>query len=284
MAEHRSGFVAMLGRPNTGKSSILNRLLGEKLSIVTHKAQTTRHRIIGVLNREDAQVVLVDTPGLHRGQKRRLNRSMNRTATEAAEDADVVLVVCEALRWTDEDEAVLAKAVASGRPVVAAVNKADLAKPKEKLLPYLQQLSERHDFAEIVPVSARRGTNLDALMDAVVRQLPEGPPLYPADQLGEKLTVLLHEELPYGLTVEVERRERAEDQEIVHVAIYVERSAHKAMVIGKGGQVLKQVGQRARREIAALLDSRVHLELWVKVREGWPDDKRALKELGYDEG
>lgn len=297
MTDHRSGFVALVGRPNTGKSSILNRLIGQKLSIVTRKAQTTRHRILGVLNRDDAQVVIVDTPGMHRGESRRLNKTMNRAAADAAADADVIVFVCEALRWTGEDTAALAKAMNAGPPVIAVVNKTDLAKPKQKLLPFLQELSARADFAELIPVSAQRGDNLDALMDAVVAMLPEGPPLYPEDQLSdrsedfrtaelvrEKLTTLLHEELPYGLSVEVERREQVEDRTVLHVVIYVERASHKAMVIGRGGSVLKEVGSRARRELSAMLDTRVHLELWVKVREGWPDDQRALKELGYDEG
>jgi GTP-binding protein Era len=293
---HRCGFVALIGRPNVGKSTLLNAFAGSKISIVTPRPQTTRHRVLGLVNLPGAQIAFVDTPGLHRQQHRALNRAMNRTAAAAALDADVVLLVVEALRFGAEDELALARAAQSGKPVIAVVNKVDKVKPREKLLPYLAQLAGRHQFAEIVPVSALEPRDAAQLASLIVRHLPESPPLFPADQLTdrgrdfriaeiirEKLTLELTEELPYGIAVEVEGTGEEEDgQLVVSAVIWVDRPGHKPIVIGAGGERLKRVGAAARRELNELLGRRLHLQLWVKVREDWADDAIALRQLGME--
>ena len=295
-ADHRAGFAALIGRPNVGKSTLLNALIGSKLSIVTPKPQTTRHRVLGLVNRPDAQIAFVDTPGLHRQEGRALNRAMNRAAAAAAMDADLILYVVEALRFGDEDEMALERARAAGRPVIAVVNKVDRANPRDKLLPYLAQLSTRHDFAELVPLSALVAADARRLLDLIVRHLPQSPPLFPPEQLTdrsqnfriaeiirEKLTLELSEELPYGIAVEVEATGEEEDgQLVVSAVIWVDRSGHKPIVIGARGERLKRVGSAARRELNELLQRRLHLQLWVKVREDWADSAQALRQLGVD--
>jgi len=291
----RAGFAALVGRPNVGKSTLLNTLLGEKLSIVTPRPQTTRHRVLGVLHLARAQIALVDTPGLHRGPHRALNRAMNRTAAAALEDADVSVLVLEAGKWTAEDELVLQKVRATGHPVVAAVNKIDRVRPRDKLLPFLAELAGRFPFADLVPVSALKGDNREALLGAIARQLPESPPLYPPEQhtdrdalfriaevIREKLTLELEQELPYGVAVEVERAVEEDGQLLVDAAIWVERAGQKPIVIGARGARLKRVGSAARLELNRTLARRLHLNLWVKVREGWADSARALKQLGLE--
>jgi len=291
----RAGFAALLGRPNVGKSTLLNTLLGEKLSIVTPRPQTTRHRVLGVLNLEQAQIALVDTPGLHRGPHRALNRVMNRTASAALHDADVNVLVLEARKWTAEDEMVLQRIREGGRPVLAAVNKIDRVRPRERLLPFLAELAGRCSFAEIVPVSALKGENRDALLGAIARLLPESPPLYPPEQrtdrdarfriaevVREKLTLELKQELPYGVAVEIERAVEEDGQLLVDAAIWVDRAGQKPIVIGARGERLKRVGRAARLELNHALDRRLHLNLWVKVREGWADNAGALKQLGLE--
>jgi GTP-binding protein Era len=296
-AAHRCGFVALIGRPNVGKSTLLNAFAGSKISIVTPRPQTTRHRVLGLVNLPGAQIAFVDTPGLHHRQQRALNRAMNRTAAAAALDADVVLLVVEALRFGAEDGLALERAVQSGKPVIAVVNKVDKVKPREKLLPYLAQLAARHRFAEIVPVSALEPRDATQLAGLIVRHLPESPPLFPADQLTdrgrdfriaeiirEKLTLELTEELPYGIAVEIEGTGEEEDgQLVVSVVIWVDRPGHKPIVIGAGGERLKRVGAAARRELNELLGRRLHLQLWVKVREDWADDAIALRQLGVEQ-
>lgn len=296
MTDFRSGFVALAGRPNVGKSTLLNALVGQKLSIVTPRPQTTRHRVIGLLHLPQAQVAFVDTPGLHHGPKRALNRSMNRTAAAAVSDADLVLFVVEALRWTDEDDLALARIRETGHAVVAVVNKVDRVHPRERLLPYLGELAKRHDFREIVPVSASKGSNLEDLQRVIVRQLPEGQAMFPEDQLTdrsmnfriaeiirEKLTLELVEELPYGVAVEIEQIQVEEDgRKSVSAVIWVERTGQKPIVIGAEGSRLKRVGRAARMELNHLFNERFHLILWVKVREGWADDARALGLLGME--
>jgi GTPase len=294
-AGFRSGFAALVGRPNVGKSTLLNMLLGEKLSIVTPRPQTTRHRVLGILHLEQAQIALVDTPGLHRGPHRALNRAMNRTASAALHDADVSVLVLEARKWTVEDELVLRRIREAGRPAVAAVNKIDRVRPRERLLPYLAELAGRFSFADVVPVSALKGENRDALVGAIARQLPESPPLYPPEQrtdrdalfriaevIREKLTFELEQELPYGVAVEVERAVEEDGQLLVDAAIWVDRAGHKPIVIGARGERLKRVGRAARLELNRSLDRRLHLNLWVKVREGWADNARALQQLGLE--
>jgi len=294
-AKYRCGYAAIVGRPNVGKSTLLNGLLGQKLSIVTPRPQTTRHRILGIDTREDAQIVYIDTPGLHRGQKRALNRAMNRAAAGSLIDADVVLFVVEALRWQPEDGDVLERIVSSGRPVLVIVNKIDQVKPMSRLLPYLAELGGRGSFAEVVPVSAKKGENLDLVRGLVLDRLPAGPALYEADRISdrgtvfryeeiirEKLMIRLREELPYGLTVEVERIEDDDSIRRVAAIIWVERESQKAIVIGRGGLQLKECGSQARRDLERLAGKRVHIELWVRVRENWSDSDRELKRFGLD--
>jgi len=296
MSDKRSGSVALAGRPNVGKSTLLNALVGQKLSIVTPRPQTTRQRLIGLMQSPEAQIAFIDTPGLHLGQRRALNRAMNRTAAGALVDADLVLFVLEALRWTDEDEAALARIRERARSVIAVVNKADRVRPRERLLPYLAQLGARHDFKAIVPVSALKGHNLEQLRAVIVAALPVGEPMFPLDQITdrslefriaesirEKLTLELVEELPYGVAVEIEQIELQPDgRQEVSAVIWVDRAGHKPIVIGAGGARLKRIGRAARLELNELLGARFHLTLWVKVREDWADDARALRQLGLE--
>jgi len=296
MTDFRSGFVALAGRPNVGKSTLLNALVGHKLSIVTPRPQTTRHRLIGLAQLADAQIAFVDTPGLHLGPRRALNRAMNRTAAAAVGDSDLVLFVVEALKWTDEDELALARILATGHEVVAVVNKVDRVRPRERLLPYLAQLAARHAFREIVPVSATKGDNLDDLRRVIVAALPVGEAMFPLDQLTdrteafriaetirEKLTLELVEELPYGVAVEIEQIVVEEDgRKAVSAVIWVDRAGQKPIVIGAEGARLKRIGRSARLELNRLLGERFHLILWVKVREDWADDARALHQLGVE--
>jgi GTP-binding protein Era len=279
-----------------GKSTLLNALIGHKVSIVSPKPQTTRHRVLGLVNLPEAQIAFVDTPGLHRQAGRALNRAMNRAAAAAALDADVVVFVVEALRFGDEDELALLRAGDAGRPIVAVVNKVDTAKPRERLLPYLASLAQRHAFAEVVPVSAHTPRDVQHLAQVIARHLPESPPLFPADQLTdrtdnfriaeiirEKLTLELNEELPYGIAVEVEGTGTEEDgQLVVSAVIWVDRPGQKPIVIGANGDRLKRVGTAARRELNELLGRRLHLNLWVKVREDWADSAQALRQLGME--
>jgi GTP-binding protein Era len=292
---HRCGFAALVGRPNVGKSTLLNALTGQKISIVTPRPQTTRHRVLGLVNLPTAQIAFVDTPGLHHQQGRALNRAMNRTAAAAALDADVVVLVVEALRFGEEDALALARAKDGGHPVVAVVNKIDTVKQRERLLPFLAELARRHEFADIVPVSARDPRDVQHLIQVIARHLPESPPLFPVDQvtdrsenfriaesIREKLTLELHDELPYGIAVEVESRGEDEGQLVVNAVIWVDRDGQKPIVIGAGGERLKRIGTQARQELNTLLGRRLHLELWVKVREDWADNAQALKQLGME--
>jgi GTPase len=292
---HRCGFAALIGRPNVGKSTLLNGLTGQKLSIVTPKPQTTRHRVLGLVNLPDAQIAFVDTPGLHRQEGRALNRAMNRTAAAAALDADVIIFVVEALRFGDEDALALSRAAESGRPIVAVVNKVDTVYPRERLLPYLAQLGTRHHFAEVMPLSALDARDMLRLQQVIVKHLPLSVALFPVEQLTdrsqsfriaeiirEKLTLELNEELPYGIAVEVEAMGEDEGQLMVSAVIWVDRAGQKPIVIGARGERLKRVGTSARRELNAILDQRLHLSLWVKVREDWADSALALRQLGLE--
>ena len=294
-SEFRSGFAALVGRPNVGKSTLLNALVGEKLSIVTPRPQTTRHRILGVVTLPQAQIAFVDTPGLHVKAARALNKAMNRTATAALEDADLVVLVVEALRWTAEDELALERIVRAGRPAIAAVNKIDRVRPRERLLPYLVELARRHAFLAIVPVSALRSANIEDLRDTIAAHLPHSPALFPegeltdrgmsfriAETIREKLTFELNQEVPYGIAVEVERLAEEEGVLTVDAAIWVDREGQKPIVIGARGERLKRVGRAARLALNEMLGRRLHLNLWVKVRENWADNARALRELGVE--
>jgi GTPase len=292
---HRCGFAALIGRPNVGKSTLLNALTGEKLSIVTPRPQTTRHRVLGLVNLPDAQIAFVDTPGLHRQEGRALNRAMNRTAAAAALDADLVVFVVEALRFGEEDRMALARASESGRPIVAVVNKVDQVVPRERLLPFLAQLAKEHDFAAVMPMSALDASHIVRLRDLIAQHLPLSPALFPADQrtdrsenfriaeiIREKLTMELNEEVPYGIAVEVEGVGEEDGQMVVAAVIWVDRAGQKPIVIGARGERLKRVGSLARRELNQLLGRRLHLTLWVKVREDWADSAQALHQLGLE--
>lgn len=296
-AEFRAGFVAVVGRPNVGKSTLINALVGSKVSIVTAKPQTTRHRILGVLSTTSSQVILVDTPGMHRSGGKAMNRVMNRAAANALLDADLVLFVIEANRWTDEDADVLARIRKAGRPAIALLNKVDTVHPKDAILAALQNLSEKFDFDEIIPVSAKDGTNLDVLVKQLPGYLPLSPPLFPDDMrtdksrefqaaevIREKLTLMLHQELPYGLTVQVEGFAESEGGFAIDAIIWVERDSQKGIVVGKGGNRLKMIGREARLELKKALGAPVHLELWVKVKQNWADNEKDLQALGIDPG
>jgi GTP-binding protein Era len=294
-APFRSGFAALVGRPNVGKSTLLNALVGQKLSIVTPRPQTTRHRILGIYTSASEQIAFLDTPGLHREAPRALNKAMNRTATAALEEADIVVLVLEALKWTAEDELALERLARAGRAAIAAVNKVDRVRPRERLLPYLKELGERHPFLAIVPISALKSDNIEALRRTIAAHLPQGPVLYPdgeltdrgiefriAEMIREKLTLELNQEVPYGIAVEVERMAEEEGQLMVDAAIWVDREGQKPIVIGAKGERLKRVGTAARLTLNEMLKRRLHLTLWVKVRENWADNARALKELGLE--
>jgi len=294
--DYRCGYIALVGRPNVGKSTLLNRLIGQKISITSRRPQTTRHRIIGIKTLANAQLVYVDTPGLHAYSGRAMNRHMNRTASMALRDVDVVVFIVEGLRWTADDDLVLAALERLDCPVILAVNKVDMIADKETLLPGLQALSRKRLFTDVIPLSARKGDNVAELETCVEALLPAGEPFFPEDQvtdrserflvaerIREKLFRKLARELPYGLSVEVEHFRRERHSIHIHALIWVERQSQKSIVIGKQGAVLREVGQQARLEIEKMLDSKVNLKLWVKVKEGWADDERALKSLGYSD-
>lgn len=295
MSGYRCGLVAVIGRPNVGKSTLINAFIGRKVSIVTAKPQTTRHRILAVHTSENAQIIFVDTPGLHRKAGKAMNKLMNRTAANALADADAILFVSDATRWNAEDDDVLRRLREVRAPVVAVLNKIDRVRPREKLLDTIGLMAARHDFAEIVPVSALREENLDTLIALLPSFLPESPPLFPEDMhtdrgpefhaaelIREKLTLMLHQELPYGLTVQIERYAEDEDGVTINAIIWVERESQKGIVVGKGGSVLKRVGRAARLELKEQLQRRVHLELWVKVKTNWADNEKDLMNLGFD--
>jgi len=292
---YRSGFVAVVGRPNVGKSTLINTILGNKVSIVTPKPQTTRHRILGVDTHEAYQAIYIDTPGIHRKANKAMNRMMNRTAANALVDADLVLFMTEANRWTEEDQDVLVRLENIAAPVIALLNKIDKVHPKEALLRSLAEMSERAEFVEVMPVSARKNENINRLVDLVPGFLPISEPLFPEDMttdrsenfhaaetIREKLTLALRQEIPYGLTVQIERSVRDEKGIEINAVIWVERDSQKGIVVGKGGSLLKKVGRAARLELKHQLGLPVHLELWVKVKDNWADNEQDLLRLGYE--
>lgn len=293
--DFRCGTAAIVGRPNVGKSTLLNRLVGQKVSITASKPQTTRHRIGGVLSRGDAQIVFVDTPGLHRERRSAMSRYLNRTARGAVDGVDVAIFLVEALRWTDEDDDVRRELRKARSPVLLAPNKIDRVPGRAALLPYLDRFQGEGGFDEVIPISARRGENLDVLVDQVRLRLPVAPAMFPADALTdrserflagelvrEKLTRKLDQELPYRLAVEIERFRRRKRLLHVCAVVWVERPSQKGIVIGKGGRVLKAAGAEARANMESLFGSRVHLEIHVKARAGWSNDERVLRSLGHD--
>ena len=290
----RCGYVAIVGRPNVGKSTLLNHILGQKICITSRKPQTTRHNMLGIKTEGPNQIVFVDTPGLHGDQEKAINRYMNRAAISSTRDVDVVVFVVERARWTEGDELVAQKLRGLKCPLIIAVNKVDQLEDKGELLPQLQALAERFPDAEIVPLSALRNANLDALEKVIVERLPEGVHFFEEDQITdrssrflaaeivrEKVMRQLGAEIPYAVTVEVE--EFAQDGSVLHIsaAILVERTGQKRILIGTKGERIKQIGQQARLDMERLFDSKVMLNLWVKVKSGWSDDERALRSLGY---
>lgn len=307
-SDFRSGFVAIVGRPNVGKSTLMNHLLGQKLSITSRKPQTTRHKIIGIDSREHMQAVYVDTPGMHKKEVRAINKMMNKAAHSALRDVNLVLFVIDGQKWTQNDELVLEKLVNASMPVILVINKVDTLEDKKAILPLIEQRTKLMQFAEIVPVSALRGSNLDHLRDTIAQYLPFSPPLYAMDQvtdrserflasevIREKIMRQLGEELPYDLTVQIESF-KIEEPVInpktgklkaactyIDATIFVERQGQKAIVIGDKGKKLKQIGMDARADMEKMFEQKIMLTLWVKVKGGWSDDERALKSLGYSD-
>ncbi len=293
--DFRCGLAALVGRPNVGKSTLLNALVGFRLSIVTPRPQTTRHRILGISTSERGQILYVDTPGLHRGAKRAMNRSLNRAARSAMAEVDVVVQLIEAGRWTDEDEAVHAAMLEHKLPRLLAVNKVDRQKDKRTLLPFVEGIVGNHAFDEVFYLSALRREGLDGLEQGIIRRLPRQDAIYAADEVTdrserflaaemvrEQLMLRLDQELPYATTVLIESFEdRSDGVAEIHAVIWVEREGQKAIVIGNRGERLKAIGSGARRKMERAFDRRVYLRLWVKVREGWVDDEAALKRFGY---
>ncbi len=292
---HRCGFVAIVGRPNVGKSTLLNRILGQKLSITSRKPQTTRHRILGVKTTADYQAIYVDTPGLHRGSSRALNRYMNRTALSAMEEVDVVVFVVEVPVWTDADEVVHDALSKRATPVIVALNKIDRIDDKSALLPIMAELAERTGYQRIVPISGTRGTNVSRLETEVGSLLPTASRLYPEDQvtdrpqqffvaelIREKFLSRLGQELPYRLSVQVEYFEASAERIDIGAIVWIERRSQKGIVIGKQGHLMRTVGIEARAELERTLEKKVNLKLWAKVKEEWSDDELALPRLGYE--
>jgi GTP-binding protein Era len=294
MSAHRTGSVAIVGRPNVGKSTLLNLMVGQKISITSKKPQTTRNRITGILTRPDAQIVFVDTPGFQTQHRNQLNRIMNRSVGQAMQGVDAIVWVIEALKFGDRDAALL-QLLPENVPVILVINKIDRVKEKNTLLPFIQQMSERHSFAAVVPLSAERDKHVDALVQEMVRLLPEGPAVYQEDEVTthserflaaelvrEKLFRLLGDELPYSVAVEIEKFEVTENLRRIYVGILVDKSTQKAIIIGKGGEKLKAVSTQARHDMESMFGGKVFLEVWVRVRSGWADDAAALKNLGID--
>jgi GTP-binding protein Era len=290
------GYVALIGRPNVGKSTLMNHLLKQKISITSRKPQTTRHRILGINTTEAGQAIYMDTPGMHDSEKRALNRYLNRTADTTLLGVDVVVWLIDGLSWHEYDEVIFKKLEQAGLPVILAVNKVDKVKDKDAILSFFAEAQHRFPFEHLIPISALKGTNLDQLEKAVMELLPEGELIYPEDQITdrperflcaeivrEKLTRRLGDELPYALTVEIERYEEKPGIAKIYAIIWVERSTQKNIVIGKEGEMLKKIGTDARHDIEKLIGQKVYLQLWVKIKKGWSDNERALQNLGFND-
>ncbi|TNF70108.1 MAG: GTPase Era [Gammaproteobacteria bacterium] len=290
------GYVAIIGRPNVGKSTILNRILQQKISITCRKPQTTRHQILGVKTDENRQVIYVDTPGLHQKQQKALNRFMNKAAFQSIRDVDVVVFVVEALKWTELETWILDHLEKIQIPVVLVINKVDMVKNKEELLPFVDQVTKKYPFDNVIPLSAKSGKSVNLLEQQIEKYIPEGEFHFEKDQvtdrplrfliseiIREKLMRSLGQEVPYQLTVEIEHFKEDESRQLIDISasIIVERKSQKVMIIGKQGQKLKKIGSQARIDIEKLLDSRVYLQLWVKVKEGWSESDSSLKSFGY---
>lgn len=291
---YRCGFIAIVGRPNVGKSTLLNHVLGQKLSITSRKPQTTRHKILGIVTQNNVQAIYVDTPGMHKRETRAINRYMNKEAQSALKDVDLILFVVDGLKWTPDDDLVLEKLQYTDTPVILVLNKVDTLADKSALLPYLESLNQKRHFSETIPLSALKGHNLPTLHELVGRYLPYAPPMYGEDQITdrsqrflaaeiirEKIMRQMGDEVPYDLTVQIEGFKIEGHLYRIDATILVERDGQKAIVIGEGGQKLKTMGKAARLDMEKLFDAKVMLTLWVKVKGGWSDDERALKSLGY---
>ncbi len=294
MTDFRCGKVAIVGRPNVGKSTLMNHLIGMKLAITSRKPQTTRHRIAGVVTTPDAQFVFLDTPGFQDSHKNALNRLLNRTVAQAAEEADVVVFLLDGLTFDERDQRVLAL-LPKDRPVVLAINKVDRLDDKSRLLPHLAALQERFPFAASVPISAKQGHNLDKLKAELRQHLPDQPAMYGADDftdrsekflvaefIREKVFRYVGDELPYSSSVVIEQWQEEGRLRRIHAAIVVEKTSQRAILIGKGGEKLKQIGTEARLDLEKLLDCKIYLELWVRVKKGWADDDRMIRQYGYE--
>ncbi|MFQ1016479.1 GTPase Era [Gilliamella sp. BG7] len=292
------GFVAIVGRPNVGKSTLLNQLLGQKISITSRKAQTTRHRIVGIDTQDNDQIIYIDTPGLHIEEKRAINRLMNRAASSSIGDVELVIFVVEGTHWNDDDEMVANKLKDCKSPVLLVINKIDNVTDKTQLLPHIQAISQKINFLDVVPISAEKGEGVDLIKDIVKKHLPEGEHHFPEDYITdrsqrfmaseiirEKLMRFLGDELPYSVTVEIEQFKVDERNGMYRIngLILVERDGQKKMVIGNKGEKIKKIGIEARKDMQSFFDNKVHLELWVKVKAGWADDERALRSLGYSD-
>lgn len=292
------GTVSIIGRPNVGKSTLLNHLVGYKLSAIANKPQTTRTNIRGIVTELDKdksgyQIIFTDTPGIHLNSKNLLNRTLNSEAVAAVEDVDAIVMIVEALKWTDEDDHVLSRIKHTNKPVFLLINKVDRIQEKNRLFPYLQEVTAKRDFAEIIPISAVKGTNTDALIQSLLKILPESELIYPEDHITdrsirficgelirEQLVLNLHEELPYTTAVEVESFEETDKLVTIEVVIWTDRKNQKGIIIGKKGETLKRIGQGARRSLEEFLMKKVMLKQWVKVEENWQNNPRHLNELG----
>lgn len=293
----KCGYIAIVGRPNVGKSTLLNRILGQKLSITSRKPQTTRHQILGMKTTGDVQAIYVDTPGLHEGHtEKALNRYINKVASNAIKDVDLVVFVVDRTKWMPEDEVVLQKIMGANVPCILVINKVDHLADKSTLLPHLEEVSKKMDFLEVVPVSAKLGNNVEALEKSIAKYIPEGMHFYDKDQftdrsvrflaaelVREKIMRQLGDELPYSMTVEIEKFEDDGRIITIHALILVEREGQKKILIGDKGERIKQIGTDARLDMEKMFDSKVMLNTWVKVKGGWADDERALKSLGYND-
>ncbi|MBK8973770.1 MAG: GTPase Era [Hahellaceae bacterium] len=290
------GYIAIVGRPNVGKSTLLNQILEQKISITSKKAQTTRHQILGVKTEGDYQFIYVDTPGIHRGETKALNQVLNQSSSTALKDADIIVLVVEALKWTDTDAYVLEQIKASKAPKILALNKIDQVKDKTRLLPYIEKVAALCDFDSVIPMSAESGEQVEALEKELAKRLPQGLHMFPEDQvtdrsvrfmaaeiIREKIMRQMGDEIPYNVAVEIEKFKHEGGILRINGLIWVEREGQKKIVIGTAGERLKRIGTDARKDIEQLLDTKVMLELWVKVKSGWSDNLRALKSLGYDE-
>jgi GTPase len=294
--DYKSGMIAVVGRPNAGKSTLINALIGHKISIVTAKPQTTRHAILGIITEDNLQAVFVDTPGMHKVSGKLINKAMNKAAVASLEGADLILFLVDARGWAEDDTGILERIKEARIPCILLVNKVDYVKKKDSLFPYLAEVSSKYDFKEIMPLSALNKHHVKKVKDMVFEALPNGPQMFPDDMmtdrgigfrvgemLREKLMQSLHEEVPYGLGVEINILEDSDDQLKVDATIWVDRESHKGIVVGKGGERLKAVGRATRLELNDIFDRRFHLQTRVKVKSSWADSAQALRQLGYDE-